>query len=91
METSLTTTASVCTGGRANNAAGELTQVYDRLCLASADRINAMFSLFSISLTEKKKKAFLTEELCTFGLVFACTFVRRIASHFGSVDNRDEV
>jgi hypothetical protein len=56
-----------------NNIAGELTQIYDRLCLVSADRINVMFSLFSISLTEKKKKAFLTEELCTFGLVLSMT------------------
>lgn len=74
-----------------NNVAGELTQIYDRLCLASADRINSMFSLFSIPLTEKKKKAFLTELLCTFGLVLSSTILDRSASHFAPFDCRDEV
>jgi hypothetical protein len=60
--------ATSSSGVNHDRIAAERTQIYERLSLSSsqgsAEHINAIFSRFAIPLTEKKKKAFLTEALC---------------------------
>jgi hypothetical protein len=47
-----------------DRVAAERTQVYDRLSLSPPDVIGKIFSQFSIPLSEKKRKVYITEELC---------------------------
>jgi hypothetical protein len=49
-----------------DRVAAERTQIYDRLSLSPPDVISKIFSQFSIPLVEKKRKVYVTEELCTY-------------------------